>query len=464
MSPENSRVRVRIAPSPTGKLHLGTVRTALFNFLFARHHNGDFLIRIEDTDKERSKKEYEHNIIDNLKWLGIESDDHIIHQSERGDIYKRYLEKLLNQNKAYYCYCTKEELEAEKEALITAGLPPKYNGRCASQKPQEAGDASSQLIRLRVPQKKIVVKDMIRGNVTFDSSLIGDIPIAKNLDTPLFHFAVVVDDFEMKISHVIRGEDHLTNTAKHILIGESLEFNIPHYAHLPLLLAPQGGKLSKRDLETSFDDFRNQGYLKEALINFIALLGWHPEKDREVMSLDELIEEFDIKRVQKGGAAINIEKLDWLNAHYIRNKSVDELVLCLKGFIPQEWFDKNGLLRGALELQKDRLKKLSLAKENLGFFFELEEYEPELLIWKDNSEKETLDSLKKILDLVEDSFEKSFEKIVELAEKEGRGDIYWPLRVALSGLKNSPPPIEIMKVLGEEESIIRTRKAIKKLQ
>ena len=462
MSAQRQEVRVRIAPSPTGKLHLGTARTALFNFLFARHNDGKFLIRIEDTDKERSKEEYEHNIVDNLKWLGIESDEHIIHQSERTDIYKRYLEKLINQDKAYFCYCSKEELAAEKQALITDGLPPKYNGRCSSGKPDEAGEAT--LIRLRVPEKKIVVKDMVRGNVTFDTALIGDIPIAKNLDTPLFHFAVVVDDTEMKISHVIRGEDHLTNTAKHVLIAESLGFDIPHYAHLPLLLAPGGGKLSKRDLETSFDDFIKQGYLKEALINFIAFLGWHPEKDRETMSLNELIDEFDITRVQKGGAAINIDKLNWLNSYYIRNKDIKDLVVLLRDFVPSEWTQKEDLFKEALELQKDRIKKLSEAEDYLRFFFDYPDYEPELLIWKNNTDTETIESLKKSLELIESSFEESFSKIEVLAESEGRGDIYWPLRVALSGEKNSPPPLEILRVLGEEESITRVREAIKRLE
>ncbi|MFA5172999.1 MAG: glutamate--tRNA ligase [Candidatus Paceibacterota bacterium] len=461
MSGENKEVRVRIAPSPTGSLHFGTARTALFNLLFARSKKGKFLIRIEDTDLERSEKKFEEEILEGLEWLGIKSDETILRQSERGDIYEKYLNKLLEEKKAYFCYCTKEELAEEKQFMLSQGLAPKYNGRCLNSPPK---DREPQLIRLKVPEKTVVFKDLIRGKVSFDSGLIGDIAIAKNLRTPLYNFAVVVDDFEERITHVIRGEDHVPNTPKQILIQEALNIPIPEYAHLPLILNPEGGKMSKRYMETSLLSFREEGYLPEAMINFMAFIGWHPKEDKEIMSLEEIIKEFSIERVQKGGGIFNKEKLEWINSQYLKIMSDEEAEKRIKDFVPKEWTEKKEIYKRAVSSLRERLKKLNDFKKEADFIFETPEYEKELLLWKETEMKEEKEILRRIKEITEKNTSNRDEKIVALAEEKGRGEVYWPLRVALSGRKNSPPPLELLSILGQTESLNRIERAIEKLE
>lgn len=346
-------VRVRIAPSPTGPLHIGTARTALFNYLFAKKYKGSFILRIEDTDVERSKKEFERDIMENLRWLGIEWDEGPdvggnfgpYRQSERREIYKKYLTKLLQEGKAYYCFCTKEELEAEKQYLLSIGQPPVYSGKCANLPKEKVKEFLDQkkpsVIRFKTPIKKVVFEDLIRGKIEIDSALIGDIVIAKDLENPLYNFACVIDDFEMKITHVIRGEDHLSNTPKQILIQEALGFPSPKYAHLPLILGPDRSKLSKRHGATSIAEYKKQGFLPEALVNFIAFLGWHPETERYIYSMAGLIKDFSLERIQKSGAVFNIKRLEFLNGFYIRQKSVDKLTeLCLPYLIESGLIEK----------------------------------------------------------------------------------------------------------------------------
>ena len=332
--PEKEEVRVRLAPSPTGFLHLGTARTALFNLIFARRYGGKFIIRIEDTDLERSEKKYEEEILNGLKWLGIESEEPFTRQSERTDVYEKYLKKLLEEKKAYFCYCTKEELEAERQSFLSQGISPKYSGKCRD---LDADGRKPQLIRLKVAEKEVSFKDLIRGKISFDSALFGDFAIAKDVKTPLYNFANVVDDFALKISHVIRGEDHISNTPKQILIQEALGFPSPHFAHLPLILSPDRSKMSKRYTETSLLSYKEAGYLPEALVNFLALLGWHPADDKEIMNFEEICHEFDIEKIQKSGAIFNQEKLDWLNYQYIKKMEEEELFKKIKEFIPQDW-------------------------------------------------------------------------------------------------------------------------------
>ncbi|MEY4440711.1 MAG: hypothetical protein RLY49_337, partial [Candidatus Parcubacteria bacterium] len=279
----NPNIRVRIAPSPTGNLHIGTTRTALFNYLFAKQNGGTFVIRIEDTDKERSKPEFEQNILDGLTWLGLTWDE-FYKQSDRTEIYKNYLKKLIDDG---FAYESKEEVTEE-------------------------GQRDS-VIRFKNPNKAVTFTDMIRGEITFDTTELGDFVIAKSIEEPLFHLAVVVDDHEMKISHVIRGEDHISNTPRQILIGQAIGATQPTYAHIPLILSKERKKLSKRDGATSLVEYKNTGYLKDALINFLAFLGWHPEGDVEILSIEELISQFDITRIQKGGAIFDLEKLNWFN-------------------------------------------------------------------------------------------------------------------------------------------------------
>ncbi|MDP3901385.1 MAG: glutamate--tRNA ligase [bacterium] len=474
--PPKKPIRVRIAPSPTGYLHIGTARTALFNWLFAKSQGGSFILRIEDTDLERSNIAFEKDIIENLRWLGLtwdegpalEKSEYIgdygpYHQTKRLASYEKYIKKLLDENLAYYCFCAKEQLEEERQAMLSQGMAPKYSGRCRSLTSEQvqsmitAGD--NYVIRFKMPSAQITFKDMIRGSVSFDADLMGDLVIAKNIQTPLYNFAVVIDDYEMNISHVIRGEDHLANTPKQIVIQKALGFNEPQYAHLPLILDKERGKMSKRFAATSIKEYRDQGYLPKTLINFMAFLGWHPQDDREILSNEELIKEFDIKRVQKAGAIFNLEKLDWLNAQYIKTLPDAELLPLLLPFKPQL---KDLPERTALKIiatAKDRLKKLSDFKSLTDFFFTMPNYNASLLLWKNTAKDKTIKNLKTILQLLPDALE-----IKQFAEKEGRGEVLWPLRVALSGKDISPGPFEIMEALEENETKNRINIAIKKLR
>lgn len=466
-------VRTRFAPSPTGPFSLGNARTALFAWLFARHEGGKFLLRIEDTDKERSKKEYEKDMLECLKWIGLDWDEDLFRQSERTEIYKANLKKLLDEKKAYYCFCSVDELEAERQAQMSQGLAPKYGGRCRAIPLEEAEARSKKepsVIRFKMPGSVVSFTDLIRGRVSFDTNLMGDVVIAKDLGTPLYNFAVVIDDNDMAITHVIRGEDHISNTPKQIAIIEALGLNQPHYAHLPLILGPDHKKLSKRYLDTSFSDYKQKGYLASAVINFMALMGWHPEKDREILSREEIIAEFSFKRVQKSGAVFSPEKLDWLNAHYIKNSPLDEFVESLAGFIPKEWTKNKKLLGKAAAVERERMKKLSDFENLAGFFFELPEYSKELLIWKGTPDAAILDNLRFTLDVIlkipPGEFDKeTIEKyIMTVAEKRGRGEIFWPLRVALSGQEASPGPAEILEIIGQDEAEKRINIAIGKLE
>ncbi len=466
-------IKVRFAPSPTGYLSLGNARTALFNWLFARHEGGEFLLRIEDTDKERSKKEYEESIIEELRWLGITWDGDLERQSERLPVYERYLKRLLGENRAYFCFCTPEELEAERQAQLSQGLQPKYSGKCGTI-PRDVAEKRAKLekhvIRFRMPSHEISFTDLIRGRVTFDLDLIGDIIIAKGFQEPLYNFAVVVDDEEMSITHVIRGEDHLSNTPRQVAMQEALGFRVPVYAHLPLILGFDRKKLSKRYLDASLKDFRAQGYLPEALLNFMALLGWHPTVDKEVVSISEMVSDFSFKKVQRGGAVFNPEKLEWLNAYYIKNLPADILAERMADFIPSAWLQEKEKLKKVLAVEKERLKHLSDFEQLASFFFTLPEYDPAFLIWRGSSKMIAADNLSFLANVVRGipnhelwSKEAVEKYVMSVAEKRGRGEVLWPLRVALSGREASPGPIEILYILGKEESLARVETALKKL-
>lgn len=462
-------VRVRFAPSPTGILHIGNVRTALFNWLFARHEGGEFLLRIEDTDKARSEKRHEKEILEGLKWLGLEWDNKkLIRQSERTEIYKKYLEELLQKNAAYYCFCSAEGLEAERQAQLSQGLLPKYGGKCRHLDPKIAAKKTKSepaVIRFKTPTTQAHFQDMVRGKVAYNGELLGDIIIAKGLDEPLYNFAVVVDDHDMEITHVIRGEDHLSNTQKQIFIQEALGFERPHYAHLPLILGSDRKKLSKRHLDKSLLDYKKSGYLWEAMVNFLVLLGWHPIQDREIISMEDVIKEFTLERVQKGGAVFNPEKLDWLNSFYIKEASNEKILESIKLFIPASWLKKKDFLLKVFSIEKPRIKNLSEFSGIAGFFFELPEYSPEMLIWKKTPKDKIKSNLEKILEILgnQENVRDAQEAIARIAEEEGRGEVFWPLRVALSGRDASPGPLEIVDVLGIKEATIRIREAVKKL-
>ncbi|MFH1462426.1 MAG: glutamate--tRNA ligase [bacterium] len=511
-------VRVRIAPSPTGFLHIGLARTALFNYLFAKQCKGSFVLRVEDTDIERSDPAFEKDIIESLKWLGLEWSEGPIadaqkskiknqkyignhgpyRQSERLDIYSKYIKKLLDENKAYYCFCSEQDLEAQRQYQMSIGQAPSYSGKCANLDKETIkkylGEGKPSIIRFRVASKKIGFNDLIRGRLEFDTGLMGDIVIAKNISAPLYNFAVVVDDYEMKISHVIRGEDHISNTPKQILIQRALGFPQPEYAHLPLILGADRTKLSKRHAAVAISEYRKQGYLPETLINFMAFLGWNPgdegeddaardgeerklssshaAREREIYSLASLVKEFSMEKVQKGGAVFNVKRLDFLNGFYIRHKSADRLTeLCIpflkeSGLLQEKEIPLEKLKKITV-LYQERLKKLSEISELADFFFkEKLEYDKDVLKWKEMSEKEigeSLENSEKILSNIkeQDWLKENLENVIMAeAERAGdRGQLLWPLRAALTGKKASAGPIEIAEILGKEETLKRLKEA-----
>jgi glutamyl-tRNA synthetase len=491
---EIKKVRVRIAPSPTGAFHIGNARTALYNFLFAKKNSGKFILRIEDTDIERSEQKWTDQIIEELKWLGIEWDEGPdiggefgpYKQSQRLDIYKKYLEKLLNEDKAYYCFCTEDELESKRQEHMSRGVAPKYDGTCAHLSKEiiknNLDAKKPSVIRFRVSGKKVKFNDLIRGEVEFDTNLLGDIVIAKNLNNPLFHFAVVIDDFLMQISHVIRGEDHISNTPRQILIQEALGFDKIIYGHLPLLLNPDRSKLSKRKGDVALIDYHKQGYLPEALVNFLVLLGWNPGTEKEIFTLIQLIKEFSIEKVQKAGAVFNIQRLDFINGFYIREKAIEKLTELCKPYLKEAGLLVMGQvsenkLEKIIEVSKNRMKKLSDIVELSDFFFKDKlNFNKDLLKWQGVGDSDIKDSLlasEKVLSEIKEWEIKNLEKeLFSLSEKfnlekgypeKNKGYLLWPLRVALSGKQSSASPFEIADILGKEKTLKRINEATSKL-
>ncbi len=501
-------VRVRMAPSPTGSLHIGTARTALFNLLFAKNKGGKLILRIEDTDVERSTKESERDILENLAWLGISFDEGVMpdgtekgeygpyRQMERLDIYEAALNKLLAEHKAYYCFCSKEELEAMRINQETSGELPKYSGKCRQITDEEAHRrltaGENSVIRIKVPAVgTLTFTDLIRGEVTTDIGLLGDMVIAKSLRQPLYNFAVVIDDETMRISHVIRGEDHLANTPKQLLIAEALGYTSPKFAHLPIILSATGkGKMSKRDGGTTIKEYRDAGYLPQAIINFLGLLGWHPAPpegvvrgeslhERELFTIDEMAKVFSLDRVQKAGAKFNLEKLNWFSNTYIRQMDDTKLYAMLQEhFLPAVIHplraqnivipDDDQFIK-MIALTKERVSKLSDFLPAFSMFIKLPAYESSLLIWKKGSLASAKENLSEVLTQLELIPEVDFtkakleEKLMPLAERKGRGDVLWPLRVALSGSEASPGPFDILAILGKHESLLRIEFALTKL-
>ena len=491
---KTKKIRVRFAPSPTGPLHIGGSRTALFNYLFAKKNKGEFILRIEDTDKKRSEQKWTDEIIAELKWLGIQWDEgpdiggkfEPYKQSQRLDIYEKYLKKLLEEKKAYYCFCAEEELEAKRQEQMSRGLAPKYDGKCAhlTEKivQKNLTDKKSSVIRFKVENKKIKFTDLIRGEIEFDAGLLGDIVIAKNLNTPLWHFGVVVDDYLMQISHIIRGEEHLPNTPRQILLQEALGFDQPEYAHLPLMLNSDKSKMSKRQGDVALSDYHKNGYLPEALVNFMVLLGWNPGTEKEVFTLSQLVKEFSIEKVQRSGAVFNMQRLDFLNGLYIREKPIERLTeLCVPylkeaGLLVQGQVSQSKL-QEIIEVSRTRMKKLSEISGLSDFFFQNKlTYDKDLLQWNKAGDEATKDSLirsKKILSEIKKWDLKTLEtELFSASEKfnfekgypgKNKGYLLWPLRVALSGTSTSPSPFEIADILGKEKTLKRIEEAIKLL-
>ncbi|MBI4123174.1 MAG: glutamate--tRNA ligase [Parcubacteria group bacterium] len=471
-------IRTRFAPSPTGPLHMGNARTALFNYLFSRKEGGVFLLRIEDTDKERSEKRWEEDLLENLTWLGLAWDEGPFRQSERVDIYKEALQTLFQKGKAYYCFCTEDELEALRQDQISRGETPKYSGKCRALKAEEAEqrqkNGEPSVIRFALEPRKVKFHDLIRGNIEFDTGLMGDIVVAKDWETPLYNFSATVDDAAMDITHVIRGEDHISNTPKQILLQEALGLKRPLYAHLPLILGEDRTKLSKRHGDFSIAHFRKQGYLAEAIINFLALLGWNPGTEKEIFSLSSLIKEFSLERVQKGGAMLQLRKLEWINAFFIRQMSLQKLSELSIPYLKEAGLVADASLKTVepmVRLYQERIKKLFEVPELLDFFFKKPEYSADLLVWKDVSKKDISKALQELATVLQSIEEKDWNKeIIETivmphAERQGsRGVWLWPMRVALTGKEASAGPFEVATVLGKKETLERVASARKKLR
>jgi glutamyl-tRNA synthetase len=481
----NKTPRVRFAPSPTGYLHVGGLRTALYNYLFAKGNNGKFILRIEDTDRARYVEGAVENLISTLGWAGLEYDEGPVKdgdygpylQSGRLEIYKKYADELIKNQKAYYCFCSTERINELRKKLEKEGLQPKYDKHCLSLSKEEIekklAAKEPYVVRLNVPpNENIIIDDIIRERVEFNSETIDDQVLLKSDGFPTYHLANVVDDHLMKITHVIRGEEWLSSTPKHVLLYDFLGWEKPVFAHLPLLLNPDRSKLSKRQGDVAVEDYRSKGYLKEALINFVALLGWSAGDDKEFYYLDELINAFSLERVNKAGAIFNIEKLKWLNAEHLRHKQNDEILLMLKGELSKSKY-KDGkypddYLLKVIEVMKERVEFVHEFIEKGFYFFKAPENFDESVMQK-RWKNETPEQLKKLADEFSKldnpsklDFEDTLRKTAEDL-KIASSDLIHPVRLAVSGVGGGPGVFDILNIIGKEETLSRINKAIKQI-
>jgi glutamyl-tRNA synthetase len=490
-------VRVRIAPSPTGPLHIGTARTALFNYLFARRQGGTFILRIEDTDVARSSIAYEKDILDGLHSLGLTWDEgpevagqeargpHAPYrQMERLDTYAAAARRLLDGDKAYYCYCTPEELEAERKRMEAAKLPPRYSGRCANLTADERAafeaEGRKPALRFRVGEEKVAFDDLVRGRVEIDTAALGgDFVIARADGSPLYHFTVVVDDAAMEISDVIRGEDHLSNTPKHILLFRALGYPEPRFAHLPLILNADRTKMSKRKSQTAISDYLAEGFVREALVNYLALLGWSTGTEEEILSLEELERRFDLEHVQKAGAVFDRERLEWLNGQWIRRLEPTDLVDRLRPFLEAERvagrIDRvptDEEIVALLPVVQERLPKLGAIGDLVGFLFvDRVDVDPAVLVPKRWDRETAIEGLQAARETIAAIGSISYEAdeleppLRALAEARGwkAGNLFMAIRVAVTGRTATPPLFDTLVALGPERTLERLDRAIERL-
>lgn len=471
-------IKTRFAPSPTGYLHVGSLRTALYSYLYAKKHKGIFALRIEDTDQKRYVEGAVESLQNTLKFFGLHWDEGPIFQSERTKIYMKYAKELILKGAAYACFCTSERLEKMRADQQAKKLPPKYDRLCLGLSQSEIDalreKGTPYVIRQKIPNKEITFTDLIRGPVTFHGNDVDDQVLIKSDGFPTYHLANVVDDHEMEVTHVIRGEEWLPSTPKHICLYEDLGWQAPEFAHLPLLLNPDRSKLSKRQGDVAAEDFIKKGYLREAMINFIAFLGWNPGTEEEIFSLEELIERFSLDRVQKGGAVFNLEKLDWLNGAYIRKKPPEELAELVASRLPATVDIKSPHFLRKLACIQSRMKTLDDTAPMLKPFLTDElDYDLKLFL----NDKMKVDKTTAIMALEnsipalnshEDFNDEESIKVclVKVIEKMGvkNGQVLWPLRVALSNEEFSPGGFEMARVLGKEATLNRLKKALDKLK
>ncbi len=492
-------VRTRFAPSPTGFLHVGGLRTALYSCLIAKQNNGKFILRIEDTDQKRFVEGGVENILRSLAWAGIAPDEGVTMgsngevvqtgdkgpyiQSERLELYKKYADELIEKGHAYHCFCTPERLAELREYQQKNKLPTGYDGHCrsidAADAHKRAAAGEPHVIRMKMPKEgETVFADLIHGEVRFKNELVDDQVIIKSAGFPTYHLAVVIDDHFMEITHIVRGEEWLSSTPKHIQLYKYFGWEVPQVAHLPLLLNADKSKLSKRQGDVAVADYADKGYLPEAMVNFVAFLGWNPGTEKELFTLDELVTDFKLEKINKAGAVFNLEKLDWYNQQYMRTLPTEELVKRALPFLGKDSVIKENLanwdagrLGQALNLEKERVTTLGELPEAIRFVFQLPDYDKNLLIWKKSSLEELKNILPKLAKYLNTKSIQPWNKEVlqsaigEWISSNGymNGSVLWPLRVALSGHQNSPGPFEIAEVLGQEEVKRRINVALEKI-
>jgi glutamyl-tRNA synthetase len=466
-------MRVRFAPSPTGYLHVGGARTALFNWLIARKLGGVFVLRIEDTDRERSNEESTRTILDGMTWVGLTWDEGPFHQADGFDRHKADAQRLLADGKAYRCFCTPEELAAKREAM---GQEYRYDQKCRAV-PREESDTRAaagepHTIRFRVPEGVTEWEDIVHEQLRFENASLEDFIILRTDGTPIYNMAVVSDDIEMRITHVIRGDDHIPNTPKQILLYEALGAPVPRFGHLPMILGPDGKKLSKRHGATAVGDYADLGVLPETMFNFLALLGWNPGDEREVMEKDELVQAFSLERINKKSAVFDTEKLFWMNGRYLEKKAVEELLplvaplMITEGLITEaELETRRGWLLHLLELLKVRARKIEEIRDQSRIFFgDAVEYDPDSVAkqWKDPATADRLLAVRTALEGLQPWTVEAIEAGLRAAAEGlgvGFGKVAQPLRVALTGSAASPGIDHVVFLLGRERALARIDRA-----
>ena len=488
-------IRVRFAPSPTGELHIGSLRTALTCFLFARKNDGKFIMRVEDTDRKRLVEGASFRQLRDLHWAGVDVDEGIVlkdntteeigefgpyTQSDRKEIYAKYVEQLIDEEKAYHCFCSADRLSEMREVQQAQKIAPKYDRKCLElskddiEQKIQAGE--KYVVRFKILEGVTKFTDLVYGDIEVENENLDDLVIMKSDGFPTYHLAVVVDDYLMKISHIFRGMEWIPSTPKHVLLYDAFGWSdeMPEFCHMANILNKNKKKLSKREGSVSVADFRAEGYPKEAIINFIALLGWNPKTEQEIFTMDELIEQFDIKKMNKAGGVFDLDRLAWMSKEHIKKMNVDDIYNEAITFLQEKDYFKNAstnkqeesYIKKIIAVEQDRLEKFTqIGEENQFFFSDMEQVDKELLRWKENADEQTKDVLQKALDVLQVVDEKDWtrsnlETILMEAAGDKRGDFLWPLRASLTGEKRSPSPFDCAWVLGKEEALTRIQNAL----
>jgi len=479
-------VRTRFAPSPTGKLHVGNVRTALFAWLYARHAGGKFVLRIEDTDLERSHEDFTKILMNDLRWLGLDWDEgpeaggpeKSYYQSERLGIYREYADKLIAEGRAYHCYCTPEEVEADKARLAAEGKPPHYSGRCRHlsdvQKRKFETEGRKPVIRFIAYDEDFSFRDLVKGPVQFPKGMVGDFVIMRANGVPVYNYAVVIDDALMQITHVMRADEHLSNTVRQLMIYKAFGFQIPEFAHMALILGPDHQKLSKRHGATSVEEFRNLGYLPESVINALLLLGWSHPEGKEIMPVEEMIAAFDLDRLSPSPAVFDMQKLDWIAKHYVMNAPMDRIFELAKPWlleagVPEAEFAdpaKNKFYRGVVELTRGYCAHLSDLRDHVDYFIH-DNYpvtEDAMAALHRDSARKVLIAFRRAVEtetrpIDETAFLSIADSLKKSLSVKGK-ELFMPLRAALTGRAHGPEIYHLMPVIGKDRTLARIDRAI----